>query len=629
MPDRDEPIPAASDAAAPPASASPGLRGRAAARMRDPWTWGIVGLVLVALVVRLWGIVYGLPFAYNLDERSHFVPRAVEFFASGSINPNYQLNPSGLIEWIAAALAVVHRSSSAVVDTWNRDPGEIWVVARVSGALLATASVGLLYLAGARLFRDRRVGFLAAALLATCFLPVHYAHLALNDAPSLAPTAFCLWAVAGILRFGRRRDYALAGLAVGLAVGLKYNAAFMLLPIITVAGIVSVRGPEDTGERADAAWERLKPVVIGLLLAGAAALAGFFISDPYAFLDPHRFKEDIQHLSDYTKGGLLLGETRHSGYSYYVWSIGWGMGYIPALLTLFGGVVLIFRERARALILLPAPIVFFLYVGSAGRYFARYVMPIYPVMILVAAAGAVWLASWLGARLNASRRVRTALVVGIGILACAQGIVYVVHNDVVLSRQDTRTAARNWMVDNIPAGTPIVVEPIVPREWYIDGGRPPQAGSQAGYRWPRFVRSREDIRALAKQFRGARRNADFANYEYTLFPGLIDYLRRKGVCWYVSGSMQSGRAFNNPARTPKAIRFYRALDREATLAYQASPYGKPGEGPKHPFQYDQSFDYYPLSFVRPGPVMRVYRLKNCTPASPAVKAAVVRTPQTR
>jgi hypothetical protein len=586
---------------------------RVRALLRDPWTWAVAAVVLLALILRLWGIRYGLPFAYNLDERSHFVPRAVEYFSSGSINPDYQLNPSGLIELIAGALAVVYRSGDEIVKTWQTDPGEIWTVARVVSALMATAAVGLLYAAGARLW-DRWTGLFAAALLAVCFLPTHYAHLALNDAPSLAPSALCLYAIAGILKKGRWWDYALAGLSVGFAVGFKYNAAYLLLPLVTAAAILAVRGgAEEAEDRATELWPKLKPVVLGLLIAGAAAIVGFLICDPYALLDPSRFREDVEHLSDYTKGGLLLGETRRSGYSYYLWSIGWGFGYVPAILTLLGGVVLIARDRLRALVLLPAPIVFFLYVGSQGRYFARYLMPIYPIMMLVAAAGSIWLVTWLCRRFEWSGKVRAALAIGLGVVACAQGIVYVVHNDVVLSREDTRSEARDWMVENIPAGTQIVVEPIVPREWYLDGGVPPKEGSQAGYRWPRAVRSAADRRELAKQFRGARRNADFANYEYTLFPGLIDFYRERGICWYVSGSMQSGRGYNNPGRVPQAIKFYEALEREATLEYEDSPFGKPGEGPKHPFQYDQSFDYYPLSYERPGPVMRIYRLKDCTP----------------
>lgn len=582
-------------------SGRPAARGRG---LRDPFVLGVAALVLLALALRLWGIRWGLPLSYNLDERSHFVPRAVAFFAKHSINPDYQLNPSGLIEWIALALAVVHRSSHKVVDTWQTDPGEIWTVARVAGALLATSAIALIALAGARLF-DRRAGLVAAALLATMFLPVHYGHLALNDAPSLAPTALGLWAIAGILRLGRRRDYVLAGLALGTGIGLKYNAAFLGLPLLTA---VALRVLNEGGE---ARGPAVRTAALGLVLTAVAALIGLFVTDPYAFLDTARLRADLTHLSDYTKGGLLLGETQTSGHKYYLWSIGWGYGYLPALLTAVGGVILLAKDRAKALLLIPAPVVFFLYVGAQGRYFARYIMPVFPVMVLVAAAGIVWLADRLAPRL------RTPALLVLAVLACGQGLVTSVHNDRVLARDDTRSLARAWMVRHIPAGTTILVEPLVPQEWYRDGGRPGPDGSttsQAGYRWKRFVRTRADIRRQARVFKGARRRADFANYAYTLYPGLIPYYRARGVCWIVSGSTQSGRAFNNPRRTPQAIAYYRALQRAATPAFVASPFGGPNDGPRNFFQFDKAFNFYSLAYDRPGPRMTVYRLKGCTPS---------------
>ncbi|MDX6689847.1 MAG: hypothetical protein QOG15_1304 [Solirubrobacteraceae bacterium] len=580
--------------------------------LRNPWTVGLLGVLALALGLRLWGVRYGLPLAYNLDERSHFVPRAVEFFQSDSLNPHYQLNPSGLIEWIAAALAITH--PHGVVKTWNTDPADVWTVARVASALLSTSAIAFIYAAGVRLF-DRRAGLVAAALLATSFLPVHYAHLALNDAPSLAPSALALFAIAGVLRFGRARDYALAGFALGLAIGFKYNAAYLLAALLIAAALrASGRFSEIGGD----GRRRLTPALSGLALAGAALVAGFLITDPYSLLDLDRFRADLKHLSDYTKGGLLLGETQRSGYVYYLWSIGWGLGIVPAVLTVAGGVRLLLRDRLTALVLIPGPLVFLAYIGTQERHFARYVMPLFPVFCLLAAAGAVWLGSWLAGRFGWDGRRAAVLGVAVAVIACAQGLVYSVHNDIVLTRQDTRDATRAWMVDHIPAGTRILVEPLVPQEWYRDGGLPVADRSQENFRWTRFIRTRADIARLARRHPGSRKNADFANYEYTLFPGLFDYYRRRGVCWIVSGSGQSGRAFNNPSRVPEAIRYYRQLPREAELRYSVSPFGRAGSGPEHPFQYDHTVDYYGLEYERPGPVMNVYRVRNCTPGKGAI-----------
>lgn len=573
---------------------------RLARTIADPGVAAVAGVVVLGLVLRLWGIRTGLPVAYNLDERSHFVPRAVAFFADGSLNPSYQLNPSGLIEWIAAALTLAHRSRSGVVDAWQQDPGAVWLVARVAAALLASSAIALLAVAGSRLF-DRRVGISAAALLATAFLPAHYGHLALNDAPSLAPTCLALVGIAGILTHGRPRDHALAGFAAGVAIGFKYNAAFVLLPIATAAAVHAI-GHRDHG--------RSIAIARGGAIAAAALLAGLVITDPYAFLEPQALLRDLRHLGDYTSGGLLLGETQRSGYRYYLWSLSWGFGVVPLALALAGSVMLVARDRVRALVLLPAAALFLLSIGHQGRYFARYVMPIFPVLALLAAAALVALAD----RLSLSPQRRRVAVVCLTTLACAQGLVQVVHNDIVLSRADTRTQARDWMVDHIPARTRILVEPIVPQEWYRDGGLPGSSTSQQGYRWRRLVRTRRDIARLSREFPGARNNADFANYVSTLFPGLLRFYRSRGVCWVVSGSTQSGRAFNDPPRVPQAIAYYRALEREADVAFEVSPFGPPGTGPQHYFQYDKAFDYEPLRYRRPGPRVVVYRLRDCTPA---------------
>jgi hypothetical protein len=547
------------------------------------WWLAVAGLVLGALILRVWGLRWGLPFAYNLDERSHFVPRAVAFFDSGSLDPDYQLNPSGLIEWVAAALLLTHFSPGAVVDAWREDPGQVWTIARLASALLSTVAIALIYVAGRRLFDSRWVGLLAAAILATAFLPVHYGHLALNDAPSLTPTLLSLIGIAGIARGGRLRDYAIAGAGLGVAVGFKYNAAFMLLPLVTAAAIHALSSQ---------AW---RAAITGLVVAGAAALVAFAICDPYALLRPGFFRSEVEHLSRYTSGSLLLGETQRSGYRYYAWSLPWAFGVLPLVLAAVGAVRIALRERMQAALLLPAVVIFLLVIGSQGRYFARYAMPIYPLLALIAAAGGVWLAGEAARRAPALRRhARVAIPLAIA-LVCAQGLVLSIHNNRVLAREDTRSTAREWLDRNLAPGTKVAVEPLVPAEWY------------EGTRWERFRRTGADARRLAREFPGAARRADFANYGFTVFPGYIDYLREQGVCWVVSGSTQSGRSFNNPQRVPQAIRYYRALEQEADLRFSAEPY----EGSKHYFQYDLAFNYAPLRYERPGPAMRVYQLKDC------------------
>src|SRR3954469_10632408 len=214
---------------APPASAS-GVQER-----RWPWWLGLAAVLAVALGLRLWGIGHGLPYAYNADENAHFVPGAIGLFGHG-YNPHYFVNPPAYTYLLHVVFAVWFGGRAGVSNAYATHPTEVFVVARVTAAAVGTLSVGLLYCAGAKL-AGRRVGLLAAALLAVAFLPVFYSHLALNDVPTLAPIALSLWGSAGVLRSGRLRWYALAGVGLGLACATKYTGGIVLLPLLAAAGV--------------------------------------------------------------------------------------------------------------------------------------------------------------------------------------------------------------------------------------------------------------------------------------------------------------------------------------------------------------------------------------------------------
>ena len=107
--------------------------------------------------------------------------------------------------------------------------------------MLGALAVPFTAIAGARLFADRRIGALAGALLAVAFLPVHYSHFALNDAPTLAPAALALVGVAGIYSTGRTREYVLAGIALGLAIATKYTGGILVLAVVAAAFVLARR----------------------------------------------------------------------------------------------------------------------------------------------------------------------------------------------------------------------------------------------------------------------------------------------------------------------------------------------------------------------------------------------------
>jgi dolichyl-phosphate-mannose-protein mannosyltransferase len=586
-------------------SAQPGVARARPDRARR-WIWAGLAVVLSGgLWLRLWGVRQGLPYVYNVDEYEHFVPKAVEMFAQGTLNPHYFANPPALTYLLHFVFGVAYGGAHGVVRTFALHPGAVFTLARVTVALLGTLALWLLYLTGARLF-GRAAGLLAAAIEAVAFLPVFYGHLALNDVPTLVPVTLSLLGSAGILRKGRRRDYLLAGVGLGLACASKYTAGIVLLPLSVAALTRLLDGAG--AERAKA----IRSALLGTALAGAAALAAFAIANPYALLDYHSFHAELVHqstLSAESQG--KLGAPKEGGLVYYLWSFTWGLGWAPALAALGGALTVWGRERRLGWLLVPAALAFIAFMGLQGRYFGRWLLPIFPIACLLAALFAVQVVAW-AARERPESRIALAVLLVAALLL--QGLVASIHTGVVLARADTRNLTREWMLAHIPAGASIVAEPVELEEWAREV-TPGTATVHNPYRWrlyPALSPRIEPDGAIAPKYLHA---VGLENYETTLHPALIDFYEREGFCWVITGSTESGRAFADPHAVPAAIAYYRKLARDGQVVFRASPYAH-DKGPVA-FNFDWSFDYYPLAYARPGPQMTIYRLHGgrCATAS--------------
>ncbi len=536
------------------------------------WKWGVAVAVLlvVTFVLKVWGADHGLPYAYNADENAHFVPKAIGLFGHGW-NPGYFVNPPAYTYLLHFVFAAWFGGREGVAAQYAADPTEVFVVARVTAALCGTLALWLLYLAGTRLV-DRRVGLLAAALLGVSFLPTFYSHLALNDVPTLAPICLALWGIGGVLRFGRLADYAVTGVGLGLACATKYTGGIVLLPLLaaTAAQFVAPGGH--------------RPAIRGLVIAGACTILAFVIANPYAVLDWDAFMDGLNHQTTVADDALgKLGLTEENGVKYYLWTLTWGVGWIPAFAALLGAVWLARDERRLVAVLAPAPLIFILFMGSQERYFGRWLMPVFPIVCLLAAYFALELAD----RAARSRPVwRPTFVALAAVILCGQGVVSSLHIGQVLSRDDTRNLAREWFVENVPPRTKVVVEPVVPDGWAQDIGNPSPL-TRNGNRWSKFPTSRSNIANDGSIIPGEGRIVNIEDYERTLVPELVDRYVKEGYCWVVVGSTQRGRAEVEPEQVPRALEYYDELERRSGPPRIVAPYKK-GQGPVE-FSFDWSF----------------------------------------
>ncbi|MGH2927471.1 MAG: ArnT family glycosyltransferase, partial [Solirubrobacteraceae bacterium] len=498
---------------------------------RDPHRLALALLLGITFALRLWGVKQGLPYSYNSDEATHFVPRAIAFFTH-DYDPHYFLNPPAYSYLLHIVFELWFGSADAVRRAYATDPTGVFVVARVVAALLGTISVWLTFLAGERLF-GRTVALLGAAIFGLAFLPMFYSHLALNDVPALAPVALALYGVAGVLRNGSRREYALAGIGIGLAAATKYTGGVIAVCLVAAALCDMVAGPP-------------LPAIRRLVLAFGCAVAAFVIANPYSVLDFSAFHAGVTTQQALAGGSdpEKLGTTAASGTAFYLWTFTWGLGWAPSLAALAGSGLLVIRRRlAVALVLIPAPIAFIVFMGDQQRYFGRWLMPVFPIVALLGAYAAVAVGRWL---IGARRMPALAAVGAIGVLMLAQSVAAVIHNDLVLSRPDTRNLTRAWMVRHVPAGAKVVVEPVVSDDWGRDIGRS-LAWTPTGERWQlwnTYITNVDTDGHLLPA--GERRYAPIDEYERTLRPELLSEYADHGWCWVVIGSLQAGRSFAQP-----------------------------------------------------------------------------------
>ena len=553
--------------------------------------WGALAIVLAGgLALRLWGYREGLPFVYNIDEADHFVPRAVTMFSEGTLNPHYFANPPAFTYLLHFLFAIAYGGGSGVVSHFRHDPAAVYELARIAAAVLGTLALWLLYLVGARdcsargraAGRGDRGGRLPAQLLRAPGAQ-RRPHARAADRFAAGNGGRAAQRTAARLPAGGRR--ASGWPARASTPRASWSCPCWRPPRCGCAGRRRTR------------WKR---VLAGALAAAVAALALFLVANPYSVLDLHAFHAELVHQSSASAESQgKLGAPHETGARSTTCgpSPGGSAGCRPWRRS--PALVLVWRrEAALGWVLVPAPLLFLAFMGLQGRYFGRWLLPIFPIACLLAAVSVAMLVGALGRRSRAVRWVAAAVLCA-GVLA--QGLLYSVHSGQVMARADTRNLTRLWMLANIPRNSRIVVEPVALDAWAheLKGS---ETGSRRWNKYPSLV-SRIDARgALSKRTHAI----GIESYETTLAPSLIGYYVANHYCWVVSGSTQSGRAFADPRGVPHAIAYYRALARHGEVVFRASPYGTGARPVK--FDFDWSFDYYPLAYHRPGPVMTVYRL---------------------
>jgi Dolichyl-phosphate-mannose-protein mannosyltransferase len=408
----------------------------------------LVGICVLAAVLRLVGLQYGLPAVYNPDEVS-IMARALSF-AKGTLNPHNFLYPTFyfyvLFVCVGAYLAVLWLSGrvsslAALQQRYFTDPIGIYTIGRAVGAATGVATVFLLHRLAARL-TDQRTALGAAVFLAVAPLHVRDAHYVKHDVPATLAIVAAYLAMTRVWPCAHTsgpttRDTLIAGAACGLAFSVHYYCVFLAIPLLFVVaqgwrtrgGIVLVRQ-------------------IGLAIAASAVV--FFVLSPFVVLEPVTALRDIAANRRIVVDRAVTTGAFAPALRYAELLLKDSMGIPVVLLGVAGAMWMLVMVPARAALLLLFPIPFLAFIANTAPA-TRYLNPVLPFLALFAA----WVLADITNRWRAGPSVFWIAVV----LAAVPGTLASIYVDRFFGQDDTRTLAARYIEAHIPSGSTVLIQP--------------------------------------------------------------------------------------------------------------------------------------------------------------------------
>jgi 4-amino-4-deoxy-L-arabinose transferase-like glycosyltransferase len=357
----------------------------------------LTAILAVAVVLRLVGIRYGLPFAILNPDEANIVPRAWRVGHGEGLDPHWYDYPSLQLYVLAPFEALfAHVSYGAARGV---------AVAIGAGGVLSAWWLG-------RRAYGTHAAVVAAATVAVATTHVAYSRTAVTDVP-MATAVTCALA----LMLAGRLEW--AGVAVGVAAAFKYPGAIAIVPLVV------------------AAWGRWRS------LARAVALGAgvFVVATPYVLVHAGAAWEATSRVNRLARAGWLGFEDDPATPFAYVERLWETVGPMLVVAAL-GLLIAIWRRRRVDLVLVSFAVAYWLTLMPQRAHFDRYVLPLVPVLAVLAA------------------RLRVLAPLALALLVVP--LVWSIGDAKRLTRTDTRVAAAPRIVQALPAAARVAADPSTP-----------------------------------------------------------------------------------------------------------------------------------------------------------------------
>lgn len=458
-------------------------------------TWQYVALAVILLVAasfRFYGLLWDDGYLFHPDERKIvLVASGLELPSSASefLSPESPLNPKFFAYgsfpiYLLRALSVFAPAGPYGIPDRQDQFVALGILGRQLSALFDLGTIVLIFLLGRRLY-DGAVGLIASACVAVAVLHIQLSHFYAVDTLLTLLVLAVLYFAARYSDTGKRLDAALMSICFGLALATKITAVPLIVAI--VIAVVRAKGlswdssasagnaqRSDTAiaPRSRAVWRRrITETLRGwaavvwstrrtLVKVIGTAFVVFVVTQPYMLLDPIRYFGQTGTELLVARGWLDYPYTRQYADTIpFVYQIQqssvWGLG-LPLGAFTWGGLALYvfewWRTREwRAGLLLAWGLVYFLSVGGQFAKYLRYMLPVLPVLFLMAAVAFRTLFR------DANLRTRAAAT-GAFSAVLLSALLYALAFTSIYSREHPWLQISRWLYRNVPAGSTLAEE---------------------------------------------------------------------------------------------------------------------------------------------------------------------------
>lgn len=421
----------------------------------------VAAILALAAALRVVGSGSGLPLPLLNPDETNIVPRAWDLVHGGGLDPGWYDYPSLLFLLLA--------------------PSQVGLDEPSYGAARAIAiGIGLLGVIAAwwlgRVAYGPLAGLTGALGVAVATTHVAYSRTAVTDVLLTLGVTACL----GLLVTGRLEW---AGLVAGLATSAKYPGALLVVPLL-VAGY--------------GRWRRTA-------LAVGLAVAAFALTSPFVLVHAGAAWGDVSRVQRLAHDGWLGFEDDPAtplAFAARLWETAGPLGLVAV-----AGVVIALRRHGRAdLVLLSFAAAYGLSLLTIEAHFDRYVLPLVPVLAVLAG----------------TRRVLAAAAV----VSSFVPLWWSIADTEALTGRDHRLDAAAWIDETVPRGDRLAADPST---------LPLAARNVVRLELPGPQRSFDTRRDLAA-------------------------LSSAGIRWLVVGGSVTDRVLTAASHYPREARFYRALE---------------------------------------------------------------------